>query len=89
MGEHVVVLSHAGAEPLTPAQSACITEHARLELVVRHETPDASEAAHLLRHATVVATTPSVAPRLDDELLGRARGLPQVPGQPGEQIDVQ
>lgn len=71
MGEHVVVLSHAGAEPLTPAQSACITEHARLEVVVRHETPDASEAAHLLRHATVVATTPSVAPRLDDELLGR------------------
>lgn len=71
MGEHVVVLSGADAEPLSPAQSASITEHARLEVVLRPDAPDASEAAHLLRHATVLATTPAAAPALDDALLGR------------------
>lgn len=78
MGEHVVVLSRAGARSLPAEHIDQVKQCADVEFVVRQDAPTADEAVRLLHSATVLATTNVTLPSLDDALLRRLPRLRSV-----------
>lgn len=76
--DKVVVLSRAGERSLPAELIQQVQERAVIDFVVRHHAPGPEESVHLLRGATVLATTNVTLPVLDEGLLRRLPDLRRV-----------